>query len=236
MNVTFSSIELNYKRLIPIASLLIILWFIPWTPLLNLGILFYFPYKPDGKSRYLRVTGPIVRYLGGDWVPASEIPSYCSKGIVGAEDGSFYEHHGVDWVSLKDSFKTNIKYKKRLAGGSTITMQLVKNGFLHRRKTIIRKVREIIGALLLDLTVGKDRQIVWYLNVVEYGPEIYGIKQASRFYFKKDPKGLTKDQCVSLLALLPSPVKRGIKFQKGIKDAKFTKRYHSISYYLNAKK
>jgi monofunctional glycosyltransferase len=220
---------MKYKKQFFIFLSVFFLWFIPWTPLLNLGILFYFPYKPDGKNRYLRVTGPLRFLYKTNWTPQKEIPKPCSQGVVPSEDSNFYVHHGVDWDSLNESVKENLKRRKTVRGGSTITMQLVKNGFLYRKKTMFRKLREIIGAFLLDLSMEKEKQIVWYLNIIEFGPNVYGIKEASSYYFKKSPKQLNKNQCFSLLALIPSPVKRGIKFKKGIKDANFIKRYKLIS-------
>ena len=220
---------MKYPKKILILLAIFILWFIPWTPLLHLGILFYFPYKLDGKNRYIRVTGPFYFLYQSGWTTKKEIPNSCFHGIVPVEDSNFYNHNGIDWNSLNESVKANLKYKKKARGGSTITMQLVKNGFLYRKKTIIRKVREIIGALLLDLTMKKEKQILWYLNIIEFGPNIYGIREAASYYFKKEPKTLNRDQCISLLALIPSPVKRGSKFKKGIRDAKFMQRYNFIS-------
>lgn len=186
-----------------------IVWFIPWVFSFYLGVVVYFPYKADGKTRYIRATGPLPAAIGLDknWTPEDEIPAWCRASVIGAEDGRFLEHNGIDTASIQQAIERNKKKTKRKIGASTVTQQLVKNVFLYRDKTYIRKTREIAGAVLLDAIMSKNRQLTWYLNVVEFGPEIYGIRQASDYYFKKPPKRLTLGECASLVALLRDPVK-----------------------------
>lgn len=195
------------KKLFLIAVAIFILWFFPWVFALYSGMAIYFPYEADGQSRFARVTGPLPASLGldNDWVPSEDIPSTCKASVIAAEDGNFLEHNGIDIDSIKHALKRNSKKGKIKSGASTVTQQLVKNVFLHRSKTYIRKAREIVGALMLDLIMSKDRQLTWYLNVVEFGPRVYGLREASQYYFRKDPKKLRLSECASLVALLRDP-------------------------------
>lgn len=193
-------------RLLPLALLALFLaWFVPWVLTLYLGVLVYFPYKPDGKSRYVRVTGPVAALFGADWTPRSEIPKACVAAVVAGEDARFFEHRGVDWESVRLSYRVNEKAGRPKRGGSTITQQLVKNTFLSRKRSYVRKARELVGALLLDLTMSKESQLTWYLNVVEFGPNVYGIERAAQYYFKKGAAKLTPSECVQLAVILPRP-------------------------------
>ncbi|WP_186645425.1 biosynthetic peptidoglycan transglycosylase [Fluviispira vulneris] len=185
-----------------------ILWFIPWVFLLYSGLLIYFPYESDGKSRYIRITGPVVGVFSPhSWSTYDDIPKACKAALIAAEDNRFYQHNGVDFESLKASFITNQKIGKKKRGGSTITQQLVKNAFLSRKKSYLRKSREIIGAFILDGIMLKDQQLEWYFNVVEFGPNIYGLENAAQKYFKTEAHKLTPSQCISLVAIIPSPKK-----------------------------
>lgn len=180
-------------------------WFVPWVFTLHLGALVYFPYKPRSEERFMRITGPWAGSYSKNWVNGRDIPKSCKLALVAAEDTKFFFHHGIDLESLEKSYEYNQRKKKTKRGGSTITQQLVKNAFLSRDRSYIRKAREIIGAMLLDATASKDFQLNWYFNIVEFGPNIYGIKDAAQFYFKKPPTALTQRECASLVAILPSP-------------------------------
>ena len=175
--------------------------------LLYSGILIYFPYKEDGLSRYLRITGPVTSIFTNNWASQKDIPSSCRAALVASEDTRFYEHNGVDFESLQRSMTVNKRARKTMRGGSTITQQLVKNAFLSRKKSYTRKTREVFGALALDVIMPKDKQIEWYFNIVEFGPNIYGIENAAQRYFKINAKKLSPAQCVALVAILPSPRK-----------------------------
>jgi monofunctional biosynthetic peptidoglycan transglycosylase len=180
-------------------------WLVPWVFTFHLGTLAYFPYLPKSEQRYLRVTGPWSGPYKKNWVPSEDIPRACKIALVAAEDTKFFIHRGVDLESIEKSYEYNQRKKKPKRGGSTITQQLVKNAFLSRNKSYVRKAREILGAVILDATSSKDMQLTWYFNIVEFGPKIYGIKDASQFYFKKSHKALSTRECASLVAILPSP-------------------------------
>lgn len=207
--------KISKKKWIFILSLIFVLWFVPWVYVLHAGFLIYFPYERDGVTRYVRTTGPVAKVFGADWVPSEEIPRQCKRALVAAEDMKFYEHIGIDPDSIEQALKRNLK-RKRALGASTITQQLVKNAFLSRKRSYIRKAREIVGALLLDVAMNKTEQITWYFNVVEFGPTTYGIKAAAKRYFKKSPKQLSTSECAKLVSLLPDPTRsyRAIETKK----------------------
>lgn len=190
-----------------IITALLILWFIPWVPVFHLGAVIYFPYEARSSDRYIRATGPLLKTLelDDDWVSEKDIPKSCKRALIAAEDINFYDHWGVDIDSIEKAFKRNERRGKIRWGASTITQQLVKNVFLSRNRSYIRKAREIVGATLLDLTMSKNAQVTWYFNIVEFGPRTYGIGTAARRYFKRPASQLTPSQCVALVSILPDP-------------------------------
>lgn len=206
----------------------VIAWFLPWVPVLHLGILAYFPYEKDGKERFLRVTGPVAGLVSDRWVSRDSFPKACATALVASEDTRFYEHAGVDFDSMRESYKHNKRRKKIRRGGSTITQQLVKNAFLSRDRSYVRKAREVAGALMLDAIMSKDSQIAWYFNIVEFGPGIYGIQSASQYYFKKNARDLTASQCIALVSVLPSPSKWGSSLAKKAFSPFLQSRYRTI--------
>lgn len=220
--------RIRVGRVLLLAGVLFTIWFVPWVLTLYTGVLVYFPYKPDGHSRYIRVTGPVAAWFGADWTPRDSIPAAAFEAVVASEDINFYEHHGVDWGSLWDAWQTNLRTGVVKRGGSTITQQLVKNAFLSRNRTYFRKAREIVGALLLDLFMSKKRQLTWYFNVVEFGPRIYGIRAAARYYFHKSPERLTRSECISLVLILPRPNRWNRSLLDGEPTPFFREQYRQI--------
>lgn len=109
--------------------------------------------------------------------------------------------------SIQQSIAEDIKRKKFARGGSTISMQLVKNVFLNRNKTIARKIEEIIIVWLIENQglCTKERMYEVYLNIIEWGPGVYGITDASRFYFNKKPADLTLSEAIYLASIIPKP-------------------------------
>lgn len=212
--VIFRSVSLFFTT-VGFFITMILAWFIPWVFVLHLGVLVYFPYQPKSEERYMRITGPWAGSHSKNWVPGKEIPKACKLALVAAEDTKFFIHHGIDFESLEKSYEYNQRKKKTKRGGSTITQQLVKNAFLSRDRSYVRKAREIVGAVLLDATSSKELQLNWYLNIVEFGPNVYGIKDAAHTYFKKSASALTQRECASLVAILPSPNKWNRSLKEG---------------------
>lgn len=142
-----------------------------------------------------------------DFVPLEQISPFLRAAVMTSEDGSFFHHEGFNPRAFRESMATNIREKRFARGGSTITMQLVKNVFLTRNKTLARKIEEALIVWLIESNnlVSKQRMYEAYLNLIEWGPGIYGINQASRFYFNKSPADLSLAESVYLASIVPRP-------------------------------
>lgn len=140
-----------------------------------------------------------------NYVKLKSISKYLRKSVVVTEDSAFYQHRGFDFHELEKSFHKNLEKGKFVRGGSTITQQLAKNLYLSREKTMTRKLKEAIITLQLEKTLSKDEILERYLNVVQFGKDIFGVKQAAQYYFKKNPSELDVVESAFLTMLLPSP-------------------------------
>ncbi len=125
--------------------------------------------------------------------------------IVMSEDGTFFEHGGVNYNSLMDSLAHNIKKREYAVGASTITQQVVKNVFLTNEKSIFRKIKEILIARKLEKSLSKNEILEIYLNLAEFGPNLYGIHLASWYYFKKPASKINAGEAAFMALMLPSP-------------------------------
>ncbi len=139
------------------------------------------------------------------WVPYGAIAEHLKKSVLISEDAAFFSHKGIDLNELKAALKRDWETWSFSRGGSTITMQLAKNLYLDPSKNPLRKVKEIIIAQQLERALSKRRIFEIYLNVVEWGRNIYGAEAASRFYFSKSAAALDPLEAATLAALLPSP-------------------------------
>lgn len=138
-------------------------------------------------------------------VPASAISQHLKHAVVAAEDGRFYEHGGLDWKAIREAYEDNRRRGRIWRGGSTITQQLVKNLFMTTHSTLVRKAFEVPLAYLAELLLPKERILVLYLNVIEWGRGIYGAEAAAQYYFDKPASQLTRYQAASLAAVIPAP-------------------------------
>jgi len=139
------------------------------------------------------------------WVPYGAVSDHLKKAILLSEDAGFFSHSGVDMNELGEAFKKDWETVSFKRGGSTITMQLAKNLYLNPSKNPLRKVKEIVIAWQLEQALPKRRIFEIYLNIVEWGRDVYGAEAASRFYFGKSAANLDPLEAATLAALLPSP-------------------------------
>ncbi|RWX00233.1 transglycosylase domain-containing protein [Flavobacterium cerinum] len=141
------------------------------------------------------------------YTPMEQIPSYLRHAVLTSEDPSFFSHRGFINEAFKQSIIKNIRTKKFARGASTISMQLIKNVFLTREKTLSRKLEEILLTYILENNriASKERMLEVYFNVIEWGPDVYGIGEASSYYFGKSPSQLTLDECIFLASIIPRP-------------------------------
>jgi monofunctional biosynthetic peptidoglycan transglycosylase len=148
-----------------------------------------------------------------NWVRLKDISSYGKGAIVLSEDWAFYQHQGLDVEQMKVALSEMME-SSRFRGASTITQQMVKNVFLSESRTVWRKLHEIILAQKVEKVLNKNRILEVYLNCIEYGPGIYGIKAAASHYFKKSPAQLSPRESAFIAMLLPSPKRYYVSFKK----------------------
>ena len=161
-------------------------------------------YLPDG-STVEQTTGPGTP----SWTSLGQISPYMQVAVLTTEDGGFLHHRGFNRPSIRSSIVANLKARRFVRGASTITMQLAKNLFLSRDKTLARKLEEVVLTEYLEQTFSKDELMELYLNVIEFGPAVYGITNASEYYFGRSPGELTLAESLFLSSLLPAPLKYG---------------------------
>ncbi|WP_395051699.1 transglycosylase domain-containing protein [Flavobacterium sp.] len=144
-----------------------------------------------------------------NYTPLNQISPYLQKCVLTSEDPSFFSHRGFINEAFKQSILKNIRTKKFSRGASTISMQLIKNVFLTREKTVSRKLEEILLVYILENNriASKERMLEVYFNIIEWGPNVYGIGEASQFYFQKRPADLTLNECLFLATIVPKPKK-----------------------------
>jgi monofunctional biosynthetic peptidoglycan transglycosylase len=150
-----------------------------------------FSHRPYGK-----------RYV---FVPLSRISPNLQHAVIAAEDGHFYRHHGIDWQQVEKVVQESSETGKIRRGASTITQQLVKNLFFTTHRNPMRKVFEYTLAPLAELILGKRRILELYLNVVEWGPGVYGAQAAAEYHYRTTAAQLDREQSARLAACLPSP-------------------------------
>ena len=141
------------------------------------------------------------------FVPLSQISPNLQHAVIAAEDGRFYQHHGFDWHEIQIAADEDWE-GRRERGASTITQQLVKNLFFGTGRSILRKGAEFTLVPLAELFLGKQRILELYLNVVEWGPGIYGADAASHYYDGTAARNTDRQQAARLAAILPAPLKR----------------------------
>jgi monofunctional biosynthetic peptidoglycan transglycosylase len=145
------------------------------------------------------------RGLHKDWTSIEQISPDLIRSVIAAEDAHFCEHHGFDWASIRAAWNKIEAGASRLRGGSTISNQTAKNVFLWPGRTWIRKGLEAYFTLLIEFVWGKQRIMEVYLNVIEFGPGIYGAEAASQRFFKKSAAELSRHQAALLASVLPTP-------------------------------
>ena len=143
------------------------------------------------------------------WLDLHEVSLAARKAILVSEDDRFYQHNGLDLVQIKAALRESFVHGKRLRGASTISQQLVKNLYLSSDRNIFRKLIELVIVLEMEELATKDKILETYLNVIEYGEGIYGIKAAAEHYFQKDAGELSSREGAFLAMLLPNPKLNG---------------------------
>jgi len=141
------------------------------------------------------------------FIPLSQISPDFQHAVIAAEDARFYHHHGFDWQAIQLAAQEDME-GDRMRGGSTLTQQLVKNLFFGTGRSFLRKGAESTLVPVAELVLGKRRILELYLNVVEWGPGIYGADAACRTYYRTPARSIGRQQSARLAAILPAPLKR----------------------------
>jgi hypothetical protein len=147
-----------------------------------------------------------------EFIALRDVPPLFVRTLLLAEDAGFYGHRGIDLRELPSALLTNWTRGQAARGASTITQQLAKNLFLSRDKEVGRKLQELAITFLLESALGKDRILEIYLNIIEWGPQLRGLRPAARHYFDCEPQALTPAQMAFLVSIIPGP----IKYQRSI--------------------
>jgi monofunctional glycosyltransferase len=143
-----------------------------------------------------------------EFVPLRRIAPNLQHAVIAAEDGRFFQHHGFDWIEMQKVLQEDMKRQRLGRGGSTITQQLVKNLFLTTERSLIRKAVEFTLVPVVEAILTKQRILELYLNVIEWGPGIYGAEAASQYYYHVHASGIGREQAARLAAIIPAPLKR----------------------------
>ena len=141
------------------------------------------------------------------FVSLARISPDLQHAVISAEDGRFYLHHGIDWQEVQKVVDKDMEQGKLGRGGSTITQQLVKNLFLSTNRSLIRKAVEFTLAPAAELILPKRRILELYLNVIEWGPGVYGAEAASQAWYNVPAAKINRDQAARLAAILPLPLR-----------------------------
>jgi membrane peptidoglycan carboxypeptidase len=158
----------------------------------------------DGPGPHRRVD---VSPSSPDFIALGDVPPLFVRTLLLAEDAGFYGHSGIDLRELPAALLTNLSRGEAARGASTITQQLAKNLFLSRDKEVGRKLQELAITFLLESALGKDRILEIYLNIIEWGPNLRGLRPAARHYFDCEPQALTPAQMALLVSIIPGPIK-----------------------------
>ena len=179
-------------------ALVALRWMRPWTTSVQMerrvqALIHHTPYR----KRY-------------EPVPLASISPNLQHAVIAAEDGRFYQHHGIDWQAVDEVVEKDLEQGRVGRGGSTITQQLVKNLFATTSRSWLRKIFEFSLAPVAEAILGKQRILDLYLNVIEWGPGIYGAQAAAGNYYHTSAARLTREQSAHLAAIIPNPRRRKV--------------------------
>jgi len=167
--------------------------------------------KNPGRTRLMEQRAEEARAKGGkarvvqSWVPLSRVSRHLIHAVLASEDQNFFGHEGVDWKAIEESIEKNVERRRFARGGSTITQQLAKNLYLGTRKSLVRKVRELVVTRWLETDLPKARILALYLNLIEWGDGVYGCDAAARHWYSKPASDLSATEAAGLAAMIPNP-------------------------------
>ncbi len=186
--------------------------------------------EPDG-TWFEMTTGPGT----GSWTSIFAMSPFFIQAVLAHEDASFFRHGGFAPWAIRSALVRNLAEGRYVVGASTITMQLAKNLFLHREKTLARKVQEVLLAWWLESALEKRDILELYLNVIEYGPGVYGIRHAAQHYFGRDPSELSPAESAFLANILPNPKLYHGQYERGELSSSMRNRVQRFLHHMHAR-
>lgn len=164
----------------------------------------------------------------------SQVPKSFIDALILSEDGQFWNHDGFDFFELKESLTTNLTKGRFIRGGSTISQQLAKNMFLNGDKNIWRKIKEALITLQIEKHLSKKEILEKYINIVQFGDNIFGLKKAARYYFNKEASMLLPEESAFLVMLLPNPKVHSQSFRNKKLTSYANRRIQTILFRMKA--
>ena len=175
----------------------------------------WFNFRDPGITRVMHQTLRALRAENPDatlevqWTPYAQIATSLKRAVVASEDTGFTEHDGVEWDAIRKAWKYNQRQadlgRDRRRGGSTITQQVAKNLFLSNERSYLRKGQELVLTYMIEAVMSKARILEIYLNVAQWGGNVFGAQAAARHYYRTDAGRLSNAQAARLAAMLPNP-------------------------------
>jgi monofunctional glycosyltransferase len=175
-------------------------------PSLQIPLLEYNTLRITSLMEQRAIENKLLFYPHQSWCRINDVNPNLLKAIISMEDGKFFIHKGIDWEELNKSLAKNKRRGRAVRGGSTITMQLAKNLYLSTEKSVFRKAKEFWITLRMEKELSKKGILRNYINAVEWGDGLFGIREASKTYFRKEPLSLNINECARLAAVIPSPL------------------------------
>ena len=161
--------------------------------------------------------------LNKKYTKLSQISRYVPRSVLALEDSRFYQHRGFDFVEVVDALESSLEDGERLRGASTLTQQLVKNLYLSPERSFRRKILEALIAVKMEATLTKSQIIEIYLNSIDWGRGLFGIRDAAFAYYRKHPSALTLKEALFLAAIIPNPSRFGRRVE-GQSPRRFVRR------------
>ena len=180
-----------------------------------LVMIVWFNFQNPGDSAFMRATLTELRAtdphasLKQHWVPYNQISTSLKRAVIASEDANFISHEGIEWDAIRKAWEYNLKQasqgKSKIRGGSTITQQLAKNLFLSGSRSYLRKGQEMILAYMIEAVMSKRRILELYLNLAQWGVDVFGAEAAAHHYYRSSAARLNNSQAARLAAMLPGP-------------------------------
>lgn len=203
-----------YTKAVPSIKKRKLLCFLGWLlfifyfsiPSFQIPVLEYNSYRFTSLMEQRALENKLLFYPAQSYINIKDVSPLLLRGIISMEDGSFFYHKGIDWKEFNTAIRI-FQAGRRTRGGSTITMQTAKNLFLTTEKSILRKGKEFLITARMEKELTKKAILENYINAVEWGDGIFGVKEAASFYFNKEPSELNLNEASRMAAVIPSPLK-----------------------------